>query len=725
MQDKIETVAKAKTFIGKNTEQATLENVSAHCNYSQRQLSRIFEMVTGATLGEFLRWTRLSKSLYSLKYTDAPILDIAIEANYESQEAFTRVFKHIFGVSPGEYRKSDTNVNIAGNSHLRDIVAAESHEAANSGLFREQGVNIMHVVKPARYWISFESNKDNLPPHEYWNICDMVLESEFDKIIPAEYIIGYGAAYLTMIETKDVLRRMSWGLAIDGSYDIESLKSSDCGAFRVIESSCDIDSLNTQGSDIFTIPESKYVIFSVPKHANENHGGAIRSVWEFVDEKYKYSDYGLAWNHKAAPIYEEDHPDFGYSVWVPVKDKPNANAIKQSTNKRLTSKQQTNEQPQKMLCVVAEYIKQTIQSQMPEDFTIAPMYKNIADEATIREGIYAYNDFLHSLFDYITANADMLDIQKRTLDARDGIDFELDVSFLRNSTIILFQFGMCGELSRSGDSLMLNMAQFQKAMKKTNITKAVDYLQNLIDCGFEFHGINFDDSKLNLSKIASLEVSYPDNPAVLVGLKVMAMAQYEIVNKYTNLKIWRPYGYVEQIFLRCEYNALRVDVSEYSDIDPALILQSVTKPFSTTAQELALRLHRYFIEIGCTCEVGSENAAYRFSYYFGSKDVLLIKTSPRFGCELKINAQRIAKYSDNVENFPPSLLETITTGNGCGCNNTNPKHKKVNFTLGGEQYSKCMSMMCGANDFSVDLENITDDTAQTIEKWVALELRLN
>jgi len=325
MQEQIATVTKAKKFINEKI-QVTPEEVSLHCNYSPRQLSRIFEMITGATLGEFLRWTRLSKSLYSLKYSDEPILDIALKSKYESQEAFTRIFKNTFGITPGEYRKIGSNIMINGNSHLLNIVEEASHEAANNGHFKEFDVNIMHVIKPSRYWINFESNKKGKPPHEFWNTCEMVCESEFDKIIPAEYIIGYGAAYLTMIETKEVMRRMSWGLEVDGSFDIETIDSSDCGKFRIVEGKCDIESLNTLGYDIFKIPESKYVVFNIPQHiATDDHGGAVRSIWELVNEKYNYSEHGLEWNHQVAPIYEDSSPNFGETVWVPVKSKGSVN----------------------------------------------------------------------------------------------------------------------------------------------------------------------------------------------------------------------------------------------------------------------------------------------------------------------------------------------------------------------------------------------------------------
>jgi AraC-like DNA-binding protein len=313
------TVTKAKAFINGNIETATPENVSEHCGYSLRQLTRIFEMMTGATLGEFLRWTRLSKALYELKYSGKPILDIALAHKYESQEAFTRIFKDTFGFAPGEYRKSDAGVNIKGNTHLHSIIEEVSHEAAAKGLYKMQDVDVWHVIKPARIWINIDSNVNNLPPHEFWNSCNMVMESEFDAIIPSEYLIGYDAAYLTMIQTDQYMRRASWGLAVDGGYNLENLRVQNCPPFRIVENnqSCDINSLNKNGYDIFKIPESKYIVFSVPKGASEDHGSVIRSIWDATDN-FNYAECGLVTNLENAPIYEIP-TEYGETVWYPVR----------------------------------------------------------------------------------------------------------------------------------------------------------------------------------------------------------------------------------------------------------------------------------------------------------------------------------------------------------------------------------------------------------------------
>ena len=44
----------------------------------------------------------------ALVRTDARILDIALDCQFSSQEAFTRAFRRYYGMTPGEYRRQNT-----------------------------------------------------------------------------------------------------------------------------------------------------------------------------------------------------------------------------------------------------------------------------------------------------------------------------------------------------------------------------------------------------------------------------------------------------------------------------------------------------------------------------------------------------------------------------------------------------------------------------------------
>ncbi|MEZ9523751.1 AraC family transcriptional regulator [Enterovibrio norvegicus] len=82
-----------------------LNNVAKTAGLSQWHFQRIFKALTGETLKTYIRNRRLSCSLLSLEVNDNRILDIALEAGFESQEAYTRAFKSLFGVTPNQYRQ--------------------------------------------------------------------------------------------------------------------------------------------------------------------------------------------------------------------------------------------------------------------------------------------------------------------------------------------------------------------------------------------------------------------------------------------------------------------------------------------------------------------------------------------------------------------------------------------------------------------------------------------
>ncbi len=88
------------------TNPLSLDNVALKAGYSKWHLQRMFKEVTGHAMGSYIRARRLSKAAVSLRLTNRPILEIALEYHFDSQQTFTRAFKKQFGQSPGRYRRS-------------------------------------------------------------------------------------------------------------------------------------------------------------------------------------------------------------------------------------------------------------------------------------------------------------------------------------------------------------------------------------------------------------------------------------------------------------------------------------------------------------------------------------------------------------------------------------------------------------------------------------------
>ncbi len=85
------------------TAPTSIEEAAALVGYSRYHFSRLFLPVTGITPVAYLRKRRLTEAARELATSSKRILDIALDYQFQSQEAFTRSFKQDFWVSPGLY----------------------------------------------------------------------------------------------------------------------------------------------------------------------------------------------------------------------------------------------------------------------------------------------------------------------------------------------------------------------------------------------------------------------------------------------------------------------------------------------------------------------------------------------------------------------------------------------------------------------------------------------
>ena len=85
----------------------SVHKIAAASHYSTYHFSRIFKALVGDTPKEYLRKRRLTVAAKRLLTDDVAILDLAMDCQFDSQEAFTRAFKALFHVTPAQYRKDN------------------------------------------------------------------------------------------------------------------------------------------------------------------------------------------------------------------------------------------------------------------------------------------------------------------------------------------------------------------------------------------------------------------------------------------------------------------------------------------------------------------------------------------------------------------------------------------------------------------------------------------
>jgi len=92
--------------IGKHLDDnLTLSQLSDIACFSKYHFHRLFTAHTGLSLQQYIRWLRLKRAAHQLIVdNDKTIIEIAMNAGFESHEAFTRAFKQVCGKSPSQFR---------------------------------------------------------------------------------------------------------------------------------------------------------------------------------------------------------------------------------------------------------------------------------------------------------------------------------------------------------------------------------------------------------------------------------------------------------------------------------------------------------------------------------------------------------------------------------------------------------------------------------------------
>lgn len=83
----------------------TFEDIAREAHMSSQQFQRLFSILCGISLGEYIRNRRLSLAAEERKATKAKIIEIAFRYGYENPESFSRAFSRFHHITPAMARK--------------------------------------------------------------------------------------------------------------------------------------------------------------------------------------------------------------------------------------------------------------------------------------------------------------------------------------------------------------------------------------------------------------------------------------------------------------------------------------------------------------------------------------------------------------------------------------------------------------------------------------------
>lgn len=189
-------VAKAIWFIEHRlSETMTLDEIAEHARISRYHLVRIFGQATGHSVFGYIRRRRLTNAAKALLDGAPDILSVALDAGYNSNEAFTRAFRATFGATPEALRagalplpknllepiRMTTSSNVAGS--ITPLRLETLPTLAVAGLRRSYSFETMASI-PAQ-WLEFAhyiGTIDGMQPKTTYGVVFNAHDEGFDYL---------------------------------------------------------------------------------------------------------------------------------------------------------------------------------------------------------------------------------------------------------------------------------------------------------------------------------------------------------------------------------------------------------------------------------------------------------------------------------------------------------------------------------------------------------------
>jgi len=156
---------------------------------------KIFHVLCGFTVGEYIRNRRLTLAAQELSSTDTKVIDVAVKYGYDSPDSFTRAFTKFHGVSPSTARETGSKLNsfaplkikltLEGGTML-EYKIMEKEQFTVMGKTRKFNTETSYQEIP-RFWEEHMKSADSKIVCGMYGICMDSDGKDFDYLIADNY----------------------------------------------------------------------------------------------------------------------------------------------------------------------------------------------------------------------------------------------------------------------------------------------------------------------------------------------------------------------------------------------------------------------------------------------------------------------------------------------------------------------------------------------------------
>ena len=270
-------------------ENITAEDIAAHINLSPFYFQKGFKIITGMTIGAYLRSRRLYLAALDLLSGNEKVIDLAFRYGYETPESFTKALARFHGVTPSQ----------VDSRHIRPFLPLKLKVTLQGGYDMDYSIEKMEafqVIGVSRRF-SYETSYQDIPAFwdEHFRLCGSG---------------GYSAKALEALERHNV-----------GEFAICIDDQAEPGTFRYMIAGTYQGGAVPEGLELHELPAANWAKFRCLGPLP----GSLQSVnteifqhWLPGNPKYEMSGpYNIEWYSCG----DTTSPDYESAIWLPVEER--------------------------------------------------------------------------------------------------------------------------------------------------------------------------------------------------------------------------------------------------------------------------------------------------------------------------------------------------------------------------------------------------------------------
>lgn len=271
------------------TEDIDYEKVASVSFSSSYHFQRVFSILCGYTLGEYIRLRRLSLAGAELASGKEKVIDVALKYGYDSPDSFAKAFQKFHGITPSQARADGKMLKSF--SRLSIKISLEGGSIMNYRIEEKEAFDIIEKVEV--HTIENSENAKSIPAFWTKSHNDGTIKTLLDATNDRTYFFGICYGNLS-----------------------ENAKTFDYS----IAAKCDTDIVVPEGFRKNTISARTWLVFECTG-AMPN---AMQEMWhKIVSEFFPTSGYQptCEMDIEAYTEGDMDSPDYYSEIWIPIEKK--------------------------------------------------------------------------------------------------------------------------------------------------------------------------------------------------------------------------------------------------------------------------------------------------------------------------------------------------------------------------------------------------------------------